>query len=45
MAYGVEYLVAAAKKAVHAMRRVASPYIYLILLPYASCLTFWCYPF
>ena len=44
MAYGVEYPVAAAKKPVHAMAtgRIS---VHLILLPYASCLTYWCHPF
>ena len=47
MAYGVEYLVAAAKKAVHVMRRrcislhLSDPAV----CSYAGCLTFWCYPF
>ncbi len=44
MAYGVEHL-AAGKKAVQAMQQRCISLIYLILPPYASCLTFWCYPF
>ncbi len=43
MAHGE--LLAAGKKAVHAMQRQCISLICLILPPYASCLTFWCTQF